>query len=77
MLDDTFIEKLKIGNRMITEIPSPISTHRRWVDIGVNRNNSGSYVRGPALGKFAFGPFYWRIHVFEFDHITYNPESRK
>ena len=58
------------------EANSPNPKLRRWIELSVSRPNSmmdGEL--GEPLNRFAFGPFYWKLQIFDFDHNKHNMDD--
>jgi len=71
--NDFFFEYLQNGtDGMFAEIPSNRKNFRRWVYIRVYRMCSVTNSFTLPDNRFAHGPLYWYMDVFDFDHITYD-----
>ena len=68
-----FFEYLqRADHSMIAEIPSDRDNFRRWVYIHAGRKCSESSGFVFSDHRFAYGPVYWCMDVFDFDHATYD-----
>ena len=69
--NDFFFEYLQKGtDGMVAEIPSHRKNFRRWVYICVHRKCSITDGFTFPDNRFAHGPLYWFMDVFDFDHVT-------